>query len=127
MIRGFFLLLAFQLAGEVLARTLSLPAPGPVVGLALLVGALAAWRAWRPFDDETLAGSDLGRTADSLLGSLSFFFVPAGVGVVQYLGLLREQGVALAVALVVSTLLTMIVTVGVFLVVKRMTGRRGEA
>jgi putative effector of murein hydrolase LrgA (UPF0299 family) len=30
--------------------------------------------------------------------------VPAGVGVVQYMGLLREQGLALAAALVVSTL-----------------------
>ena len=44
MIRGFFILLAFQLVGEVAARGLALPAPGPVVGLALLVvviGALA--------------------------------------------------------------------------------------
>jgi holin-like protein len=39
--------------------------------------------------------------------------------VVQYLGLLREQGVALAVSLVVSTVLTMLATVGMFLLVKR--------
>lgn len=127
MVRGFFILLAFQLIGEVLARSLALPAPGPVVGLALLVLALAVWRAWRPFDDEALANSDLGRTADGLLGVLSFFFVPAGVGVVQYLGLLREQAAALGAALVVSTLLTMIVTVGVFVAIKRIIGLRGEA
>ncbi|MFZ0207781.1 MAG: CidA/LrgA family protein [Roseiarcus sp.] len=36
MIRGFFLLLACQLVGEVFARGLGLPAPGPVIGLALL-------------------------------------------------------------------------------------------
>ena len=98
MVRGFFLLLAFQLVGEVLARGLDLPAPGPVVGLALLIAALALYRRLRPFDDEALASSDLGRAAAGLLGSLSLFFVPAGVGVVQYLGLLREQGVALAAA-----------------------------
>ena len=127
MIRGFLILLFFQLVGEVLARGLSLPAPGPVVGLALLVAGLAAWRAWRPFDDEALAKSDLGRTADGLLGVLAFFFVPAGVGVVQYLGLLQEQAVALGVALVVSTVLTMLATVGVFVGVKALLGLRREA
>jgi holin-like protein len=127
MVRGFFLLLLFQLIGEVLARGLDLPAPGPVVGLALLIAALALTRRFRPFDDEALASSDLGRAAAGLLGSLSLFFVPAGVGVVQYLGLLREQGVALAAALVVSTLATLVATVGVFVLVKRLSGAREAA
>ena len=127
MVRGFFLLLLFQLVGEVLARGLDLPAPGPVVGLALLIAALALICAFRPFDDEALASSDLGRAAAGLLGSLSLFFVPAGVGVVQYLGLLREQGVALAAALVVSTLATLVATVGVFILVKRLSGAREGA
>jgi holin-like protein len=127
MVRGFFLLLLFQLVGEVLARGLDLPAPGPVVGLALLIAALALTRRFRPFDDEALASSDLGRAAAGLLGSLSLFFVPAGVGVVQYLGLLREQGVALAAALVVSTFATLVATVGVFVLVKRLIGAREGA
>lgn len=127
MIRGFFLLLFFQLVGEVLARGLSLPAPGPVVGLALLVVAMAAWRAWRPYDDEALASSDLGRAATGLLANLSLLFVPAEVGVVQYLGLLQAQGAALAAALIVSTALTLLVTVGVFLLVKRAIGLKREA
>ena len=127
MVRGFLILLGFQLAGEILARSLSLPAPGPVVGLALLVAALAAWRAWRPFDDQQLAESDLGRTAEGLLASLSLLFVPAGVGVVQYGGLLREQGLALAAALLVSTPLTLAATVGAFLLVKRLIGLKREA
>jgi putative effector of murein hydrolase LrgA (UPF0299 family) len=127
MIRGFFILLLFQLVGEVLARGLALPAPGPVVGLGLLVFGLAVNRAFRPFDDEQLAKSELGRAAEGLLSTLSLFFVPAGVGVVQYLGLLQAQGVALAASLVVSTLLTLVVTVGVFVGVKRLIGRRAKA
>jgi putative effector of murein hydrolase LrgA (UPF0299 family) len=47
--------------------------------------------------------------------------------VVQYLGLLREQGVALAAALVVSTFATLLATVGVFLLVKRLIGLKTEA
>ncbi len=127
MIRGFFLLLTFQLVGEVAARGLGLPAPGPVVGLALLGGALALFHAWRPFDDEALAQSELGRVATGLLSALSMMFVPAGVGVVQYLDLLKEQGVAIATALVASTLVTLLATVGAFLLVKRLIGLGREA
>jgi putative effector of murein hydrolase LrgA (UPF0299 family) len=123
MIRGFFLLLLCQLVGEVLARSLALPAPGPVIGLALLALGLWLWNRRKPFSDEALAASDVGRAATGLLGSLSLLFVPAGVGVVQYLGLIGEQGAALAVSLVASTVLTLLATVGVFLLVKRAMGR----
>ena len=105
MIRGFFILLAFQLVGEVAARGLALPAPGPVIGLALLVVALSLYQRWRPLDEEALAESDLGKAARGLLAALPLLFVPAGVGVVQYMGLLREQGLALAgrIQVVVAT------------------------
>ena len=119
MIRGFFLLLACQLVGEVLSRSLALPAPGPVIGLALLTVGLAVWTRWRPMSDDEIANSDVGRAATGLLGSLSLLFVPAGVGVVQYIGLLKEDGVALAASLAVSTITTLLATVGVFLLVKR--------
>jgi holin-like protein len=44
MIRGFFILLVFQFVGEVAARGLALPAPGPVIGLALVVATLSLYR-----------------------------------------------------------------------------------
>jgi holin-like protein len=119
MIRGFFLLLACQLVGEVLSRGFALPAPGPVIGLALLTVGLAVWTRWRPMSDDEIANSDVGRAATGLLGSLSLLFVPAGVGVVQYVGLLKEDGIALAASLAVSTIATLLATVGVFLLVKR--------
>ena len=119
MIRGLFLLLLCQLVGEVLSRSLALPAPGPVIGLALLTLALALWTRWRPMSDDEIANSDVGRAATGLLCSLSLLFVPAGVGVVQYVGLLREDGVALAASLVVSTIAALLATVGVFVLVKR--------
>ena len=42
MIAAITLLLLFQLLGEVIAKTLALPIPGPVIGMALLFAALAA-------------------------------------------------------------------------------------
>jgi holin-like protein len=122
MVRGFFVLVLCQLVGEVLARGFDLPAPGPVIGLALLTAGLAAWRRWHPMSDDELANSDIGRTAAALLGSLSLLFVPAGVGVVQYGSLFSEYGVALAVSLVISTVAALLATVGVFVHVKQRMG-----
>jgi holin-like protein len=122
MIRGFAVLLFCQLVGEVAARALALPVPGPVLGLALLVMGLAGWNRFRPYDDAELEESEVGRVAEGLLGALALLFVPAGVGVVQYFGLIRAYGLALGLALVVSTLATLLATVGTFLLVKRLVG-----
>jgi hypothetical protein len=43
---------------------IGLPAPGPVVGLASPIAALALYRRWRPFHDEALAASELGKGGD---------------------------------------------------------------
>ena len=123
MIRALALLLACQLSGEILARTFGLPIPGPVIGLALLaVGILIHARATGA-DASKIESAELGRTAGALLGSLGLLFVPAGVGVVQQLPVVGAYGLALAIALVGSTVLTLIVTVYVFLFVKRLTGK----
>ena len=45
-LQGFAWLLCLQLAGEVLARVLKLPFPGPVIGMVLLMPALG-WPAVR--------------------------------------------------------------------------------
>ncbi len=126
MIRGFAALLACQLVGEVVARGFGLPVPGPVLGLVLLVAALHVVQRWRPADPGAWERTDVVRVSDGLLGGLALLFVPAGVGVVQYLGLLREQALALGVALVASTVLTLLVTVLVFVGVNRLLGGSGE-
>lgn len=111
-------ILACQLLGEVLARGLGLPVPGPVLGMAAMVGVL--WLRDR-FQPPVLAGVEpAGRF---LLAHLSLLFVPAGVGVVGNLDLLAGQWVALAVALVASTVLTLVVSVVTFRVVARMVGQ----
>lgn len=113
MILHLTLLLLFQLAGEITARALSLPVPGPVIGLAALVLAFLASprlaRAMQP-------------TANGLLAHLSLLFVPAGVGVVGHLGLLGAQGGQLLLTLIGSTVLAIAAGAGVFVWVQRLTG-----
>ncbi len=125
MLRAFGILLACQLAGETIARALALPLPGPVIGLVILVMLLFAVERRHLVDTSTVDGTSLGKVANGLLAVLGILFVPAGVGVIQNLGLLREYGAALAAALVVSTLLTLTVTVWVFVGVSRLVEREG--
>ncbi len=96
MIGALATLLSCQLAGEVLARALHLPVPGPVIGMALLfAGLLLRGREAPPA---------LQTSADALLGNLGLLFVPAGVGVVLYLPLLARDWAPLSLGVLAGTL-----------------------
>jgi holin-like protein len=94
MIPALATLLVFQLVGEALVRTLALPVPGPVVGMALLMLVLVL----RP-----ALVTAIKPTAQTLLQHFSLLFVPAGVGVMLHLQRLGDEALAIGVALVVST------------------------
>jgi holin-like protein len=61
----------------------------------------------------------VGKVADFLVKNLGFFFVPAGVGLMKYLGLLKAQWVPIVGAAVVSTIVVMAVTGWVHQAVRR--------
>ena len=101
MVGALGLLLVFQLIGEVLARSLGLPIPGPVIGMLLLVALLLVRGSTPP---------RLTQTATALLGHLSLLFVPAGVGVVVHLGTLQRTLLPLLLTILGSTLVTAVAT-----------------
>ena len=117
MILHLTILLAFQLAGEAISRGLSLPLPGPVIGMAMLFLLLAA----RP-----ALADRIRPTTTVLLAHLSLLFVPAGVGVVGHLDRFGTDGPALLVALVASTVLAIGAGAGAFVLALRLTGARDE-
>lgn len=117
MIPALTIILMFQLAGEVASRGLDLPLPGPVIGLILLVLACAA----RPPLAERIRP-----VASGLLGHLSLFFVPAGVGVVAHLPELARHGVGLALAIALSTVLAIAAAAAAFVAVRHLTGAPGD-
>jgi holin-like protein len=112
------LLLTCQLIGEVAARAANLPVPGPVLGMVLLLLGLLAMRR---------VPAALERTARGLLDNLSLLFVPAGVGVIQHLDILRVQWLPIAAAIVGSTVLAMLVTALSMLAVEALLARRSHA
>ncbi|QEE40260.1 MULTISPECIES: CidA/LrgA family protein [unclassified Methylobacterium] len=133
MIASLALILLAQLVGEVLARGAGVPVPGPVIGMGLMFAFLLLRdsRLGLPrILPQPLTDGTLESTARGLLMNLSLMFVPAGVGVVGRLDLLRAQGLKLAIVLVISTALSLLVTVLVFRAVASRVERRrpdGEA
>ncbi|MER2527324.1 MAG: CidA/LrgA family protein [Candidatus Competibacter denitrificans] len=113
MIAALAVLLAFQLLGEAIAQVGHLPIPGPVIGMVLLFLALQ-WHSALP--------ESLRTTVQTLLSHLSLLFVPAGVGIIQYGALLAKEWLALTLAILISTILTIAMTALVMRVLMHRNG-----
>jgi holin-like protein len=101
MLAGLTWLLVYQCIGEILVRWTGLPVPGPVIGMVLLFATLAL---------RGSASESLQAAASGLLSHLSLLFVPAGVGVMLHFHRVASEWLPIAVALIVSTVLTLAVT-----------------
>jgi putative effector of murein hydrolase LrgA (UPF0299 family) len=124
MIASLSVILICQLIGEVIVRGLHFPVPGPVIGMALLFALLIARDRFTALARGPLRDNAVEGTSKGMLAHLSLLFVPAGVGVVQNLDLLAQRGVAIAVVLAASVVVTLLVTAGTFLVINRLMVRR---
>jgi holin-like protein len=108
------LLLSLQLVGEIIVAWTGLPLPGPVVGMALLFVGLT-FRGGLP--------EGLERTAQGLLQHLSLLFVPAGVGIMLHLSLVRAEWLPITASIIGSTVLTIAVTALVMAAMVRLTDK----
>jgi holin-like protein len=118
MLKALATLLVFQTIGETASFGLGLPIPGPVIGMALLFG----WLVLRP-----AAADGLRPVTGELLRHLSLLFVPAGVGIMLHKDRFADEGWAILVAVVASTVLTLVVTaVTIDRVARRLQPPRGE-
>lgn len=104
MINTLATLLVFQTIGEGLSYALSLPIPGPVIGMLLLFLFL-------------LLRSDalprLAPTSLTLVKHLALLFVPAGVGIMVHARRISDEWLPILVALVASTIVSIAVTAAV--------------
>ncbi|MGY3238478.1 holin-like protein [Bradyrhizobium sp. USDA 4472] len=123
MIAGLSLILLCQLAGEVLVRSLGLPMPGPVLGMAILLLLLLARDHFTALNRGPLRNEAVERTGRGLLAHLSLMFIPAGVGIVKKLDLIVEHGAAILVTLSASVVITLLATVATFLAVSRLLSK----
>ena len=99
-LRGMAWLLVFQSAGELLSRGLSLPLPGPVLGMMLMLMGLRFAAVREPVSE----------CASFMLAHLSLLFVPVGVGVMTHLALLGQYGGRMLLVIALSTWIGLAVT-----------------
>jgi len=101
MIRGLAILLGLQFVGEGISLAVGLPVPGNVMGMALIVVALMAGIIRIEWVQEA---------AELILSHMAIFFIPAGVGVMVYFDLIREEWLPIVAGTVLSTFAVMAVT-----------------
>lgn len=118
MLHALTLFLICQLFGEFLVRVTFIQLPGPLLGMILLVLVLFVWSKWKSTSatskSRALDGSAVDHAADAILANLSLLFVPAAVGIIQHLPLIADNTIALTLTILGSTLLTLLVSVGIF-------------
>ena len=116
-------LVGAQLIGEILSRVLHLPLPGPVVGMFLLAVALVI-RGGGAGSSSPATSGPLADTANVLIANMGLLFVPAGVGIIAEMGILRSDWLPLLAGMLVSTALSLVVTA---LVMQRVSRREKAA
>lgn len=121
MIAAFLVLIASELVGEVARNGFDISVPGPVIGMFFLAGILAL-RKDKP--GKPAIPDALRRTAETLIRHMGLLFVPAGVGIVAELGLLRKEWLPVAAGLIGSTIAGLAVTALVMHWMTRLSQRK---
>ncbi len=105
------LIFTLCLVGDVIAATLPITLPGSVVAMLLILLLLFT---------PALKEEHLGESADFLLRNMTFFFIPPGVSIIQYMDLVSTIWWQLLVVNIVSLLVcfavagwTVMLTIGV--------------
>ena len=95
------LVLAVLFLGELISRGTGIPVPGNVMGMMLMLAALITG---------LIKLEMISKVSDFLLKHLAFFFIPAGVGLINSLDLLGAQWMGILAVTLLSTVLVMGVT-----------------
>ncbi|WP_181347574.1 CidA/LrgA family protein [Thalassobacillus sp. CUG 92003] len=111
------MLYGFYFLGEQFQHVLNLPIPGSIVGLLVLFGALLV---------KAIPVTWIEEGAGTLLHYLTLLFVPATVGVINYLYFFSGKNIGLVLIVMVSTLITMLASGTVSQIFANKTGMQRE-
>ena len=107
MLKSVFIILLYQLIGELFQKFFGLSIPGPVIGLVLiLLTLLLIQKRQRVVSIK----EDLFNSAEILLNYLPLLFIPVGVGVVMHLSLLEDNLASVIFVIILGTLSTLALT-----------------
>ena len=89
------------LAGELISALLPFPLPSSIISMLILLIMLFA--GWLKIDH-------IREKSDFLLSNMAFFFIPAGVGVIEHLDTIASFWLEFIIIVVVSTVAVFLVT-----------------
>ncbi|WP_242843590.1 CidA/LrgA family protein [Thermincola ferriacetica] len=95
------IILIISYIGDTVSKLLSLPIPGNVLGMAILLACLGAG---------VIKVEMVDRVSKLMLDNLSFFFIPVTVGLITLMDLLHGKWLAIVIICLFSTVVTMVST-----------------
>ena len=105
------------LLSEIVSLLLPFPFPGSVIAMIILFILLAAG---------VIKVGHIRQKAEFMLKNMAFFFIPAGVNVINYLDILKENWLPLLLICVITTVVTFAATAySVRLVMRLLAGKKG--
>lgn len=104
----------FLALGELIVYFTQIPIPSSIIGMILLFIALTL---------KIVKLKWIEKVCDFFVSNLGFFFIPAGIGVMQYFGLISRQWVPIVMAVGLSTILIIISTGGVMQFFNRVSSK----
>lgn len=117
MLLQFGILIGLLALGELIVNTFSLPIPSSIVGMILLAASLQLG---------IVKLHQVERLTSFLLKNLGFFFIPAGIGLVNSLDLIKDEWLAIVGASVGSTVIIIAVTGQVYQLVRKSISHRKD-
>jgi holin-like protein len=101
MLKSLFYIFLFLFSGEAVRYFFDLPVPGNVIAMMLIFFALKAG---------VLKLEAVKPASDKLIKYMVLFFVPYGVGLMDFVDVIKANWLSLTIAAVASTIITLYVT-----------------
>ncbi|AWK51105.1 CidA/LrgA family protein [Clostridium beijerinckii] len=110
--REVLIILGIYLLGELLSSLLHLPIPGNILGMVILFILLCT---------KVIKVDNISNVTNFLLDHLSFFFIPAGVGLMTSIGIIKSTWWQLLVVCISTTIIIIGVTGIIVQIISRRT------
>jgi holin-like protein len=114
LLRELLIILVIYFAGEVLVELTNITVPGSIIGMILLLILLCT---------KVVKLDMVDTVAKFFLEHLAFFFIPAGVGLLTSLSVIKDSWIRLVIVCILTTIITIGATA---LVVDFMTKEKGK-
>ncbi len=100
-IKQFAIIITIQMISEVLVQVLSIPLPGTVFGMGILLILLIF---------KVVKLKDIEGVGDFLLSILIMLYIPSAIGIIDHLDTVLPLFIPIFIVIVLSTMITLVVT-----------------